>query len=82
MTDWLIHQDFGGVVSGLDGWDISLDFQAPTIEEIEGDLALRSPAWTRLLARGHRCVSSETEPRTDSDTRSSDPRESGVLGYG
>ena len=56
MTGSLIRENFDGVASLLDGWDISLDFQAPTIEEIEGDLGLRSPAWTRMLLDGHRCA--------------------------
>jgi hypothetical protein len=69
MTDSRIHESFGGVASGLDGWDVCVKFHAPTIEEIKCDLALRSPAWTRMLVREHRCVSSEAESPTDSDIR-------------
>ena len=37
------------VASLLEGWGLPVDFEMPSIEELENDLALGNPGWTGLL---------------------------------
>jgi hypothetical protein len=51
MSQLFTAEEIRSGASLLEGWDLSVDFQVPTIEDIENDLELASPAWTGLLKR-------------------------------
>lgn len=61
MTASLVAEKMRSFASLLEGWDLTVDFQAPNIEVIENDLELASPGWTSLLVRRNPRVTSEAE---------------------
>lgn len=48
MSELLTVEEIRAIASRLEGWDLTDDFQMPTIEELERDLALDDRSWRSL----------------------------------
>lgn len=49
MSPDMTAEDIRDIALALEGWKLPDDFQMPTLQEIENDLALASPGWQSLL---------------------------------
>ena len=50
MNELMSVEEIRAVASRIEGWDLPEDFQMPTMEELERDLELDDPSWTRLVS--------------------------------
>ena len=49
MSNHLTAEEIRDIGAALDGWELPVDFEMPTLEELENDLALANPGWKEIL---------------------------------